>query len=483
MTWSKRLPSLGRIAWLLPPFVVGLNMGMSGGHGTWEMVNPVLFFAFLILAVVLHEFGHALAALATSIGVRHIRLGVGRPVARWVMAGTRIDLNWLPFGGEVGARSKQVYFEPARFILFVAGGPAANLTLTLIAFAAIPNWSQSAIGLDKPQPLLMFGYANLMLGIGTLVPISAQRQDGRSRPSDGLLILNTILGLFSPEKSRAVAHVRRGAMWLEEQQLDRAIADSDAALKLDPTYAIAFCDRGVAYAAKGDALRAIAEYGEAIRLDPELTAALWNRAVTSFDQRDYARALGDFHALIKRGGGTADLWHNRGAALLGLGETDRAIADFSRAIGRNARLTQALKGRAVALGRQMKFNQALEDCDRAIALVPWDPETRHIRSRLRDAQDRFDDALVDLVVALQLATVSKDAGFVDRGIRLAKQGRYKEALANFERAMAIAPKSPWGSYNYAFTCALQGRDALALSHFERALAVAPAWPRPSMVAG
>ena len=51
---------------------------------------------------------------------------------------------------------------------------------------------------------------------------------------------------------------------------DRAIADYDEAIRLDPRYAVAYYNRGVAYCDKGDYDRAIADYNEAIRLDPKL---------------------------------------------------------------------------------------------------------------------------------------------------------------------------------------------------------------------
>ena len=54
---------------------------------------------------------------------------------------------------------------------------------------------------------------------------------------------------------------------------DRAIADYDEAIRLDPKYAMAFLGRGIAYRAKGDLDRAIADYSEAIRLDPKFARA------------------------------------------------------------------------------------------------------------------------------------------------------------------------------------------------------------------
>lgn len=54
------------------------------------------------------------------------------------------------------------------------------------------------------------------------------------------------------------------------QNDDGAMADFNAAIQLDPTYAAAFYNRAQAWRRKGDAARADADKAEAVRLDPHL---------------------------------------------------------------------------------------------------------------------------------------------------------------------------------------------------------------------
>src|SRR6516165_1397499 len=63
------------------------------------------------------------------------------------------------------------------------------------------------------------------------------------------------------------AYYNRGLAYQEKGDNDRAIADYDQAIRLDPKYAFAYNGRGNAYKAKGDNDRAIADYDQAIRLD------------------------------------------------------------------------------------------------------------------------------------------------------------------------------------------------------------------------
>jgi tetratricopeptide (TPR) repeat protein len=61
---------------------------------------------------------------------------------------------------------------------------------------------------------------------------------------------------------------------LGEGDRDRAIADFDEAIRIDPNHANAFNSRGNAYYAKGDRNRAIADYDRAIAINPALNTAL-----------------------------------------------------------------------------------------------------------------------------------------------------------------------------------------------------------------
>jgi lipoprotein NlpI len=57
--------------------------------------------------------------------------------------------------------------------------------------------------------------------------------------------------------------------WTNKGDADKAIADYDTALGLDPKMTTAYSWRGSAWADKGDNDRAIADYTEAIKLDPK----------------------------------------------------------------------------------------------------------------------------------------------------------------------------------------------------------------------
>ena len=82
-------------------------------------------------------------------------------------------------------------------------------------------------------------------------------------------------------------------------QYDRAIANYDKAIKLDPKFAIAYNNRGIAYGQKGDDDRAIADFDTAIKLDPKSADTYYNRGIAYGQKGDYDRAIADFDTAIK----------------------------------------------------------------------------------------------------------------------------------------------------------------------------------------
>jgi tetratricopeptide (TPR) repeat protein len=75
---------------------------------------------------------------------------------------------------------------------------------------------------------------------------------------------------------RIKALIARAGAYGRKDQIDRAIADYDAALRFDPTLSDIFNARGELWRSKGDRPRALADFGAAIKLNPRHEAARAN---------------------------------------------------------------------------------------------------------------------------------------------------------------------------------------------------------------
>ena len=89
-------------------------------------------------------------------------------------------------------------------------------------------------------------------------------------------------------------YYNRGIEYDEKRDYDRAIADYNEVIRLDPKDAKAYNSRGIASRAKGDLDRAIADYNEAIRLDPN-AGSYKNRGVANLYAGSLSKALADLN--------------------------------------------------------------------------------------------------------------------------------------------------------------------------------------------
>jgi tetratricopeptide (TPR) repeat protein len=97
---------------------------------------------------------------------------------------------------------------------------------------------------------------------------------------DGDKIISACGALIDNEKTikadRLKALIARAGVFTRKDQGDRAIADYDAALQLDPSKADLFNSRGELWRKKGDRRKALLDFGAALKLNPDHPAAKAN---------------------------------------------------------------------------------------------------------------------------------------------------------------------------------------------------------------
>ena len=141
-----------------------------------------------------------------------------------------------------------------------------------------------------------------------------------------------LLGEPISKENLAFAYYNRGIAYDDKGQYDRAIADYDTAIKLNPKDADFYFNRGTSYDDKGQFDRAIADYDTAIKLNPKYAIAYNNRGNAYNYKGQFDRAIADFDTAIKLNPKDASAYNNRGGTFEILGQRDKAIADFRKAI-------------------------------------------------------------------------------------------------------------------------------------------------------
>jgi len=132
-------------------------------------------------------------------------------------------------------------------------------------------------------------------------------------------------------KSRAAAYYNRGNAHAANGDQAGAIADYDAAIKLEPKNARAFNNRGTARSDRGEFDAAIEDFGTAIKHDARLASAYFNRANAYGAKGEAERAISDYTTAIKYNRRNVNAYIARGALYLAGGAGAKAQADMKLA--------------------------------------------------------------------------------------------------------------------------------------------------------
>jgi tetratricopeptide (TPR) repeat protein len=167
----------------------------------------------------------------------------------------------------------------------------------------------------------------------------------------------------------AIVHNNRGDALRDKGEYDRAIADFNEAVRLNPKLAPPYHNRGNIYWHRGEYDSAIANFTEAIRLDPKFDEAYQNRANVLKTRGDLDGAMSDLNAAIRINPKSGLAYSTRGEVWRLRGDLDRSLSDLNFAIKyHHGPLLYTRRGDTWRYKGDL--DRALADFDKAIRLDP-----------------------------------------------------------------------------------------------------------------
>jgi len=148
---------------------------------------------------------------------------------------------------------------------------------------------------------------------------------------------------------------------------DRALADYEAAIRIDPNNPALLRDRGILWRRYGDLDRALVDFDRAIRMGFSDAATYNERGLVWYKKNSLDRAIADFNQALKINPKLVDALINRGNARRSKGDLDRAIADFEEAIRIDLNADAARHNRALPWSGTGGFGPATNDDDRELS--------------------------------------------------------------------------------------------------------------------
>jgi tetratricopeptide (TPR) repeat protein len=349
---------------------------------------------------------------------------------------------------------------------------------------------------------------------------SAQRayKAGRINEAVGLLnqeialnprndLAHHLLGIIDARESRFEAALRRfdSAISIDSKKLsylvdranviaslgrpEEAIEAYDRALALNPKLVQAISNKGQAFRLLGQFDKAIACFRDATLIDPSFVDAHRSLGQVLWSMLQFEEAIASYSVVLKyQPTDIVSLLH-RGICLSNVRQFDKAFSDFKRIISFVPDHAEAHARAANALNELEKFRAALEYANAAIALDSKNPEWVGFKCKALIGLDRPRDALkeVDLMIKLgakedlylmwqgtchiELHEFEKaeeiysrmirklpESGFwyFNRGVALAKQRRYLEAVSSYDEAIVRDATLATAYWNKSLCTLVQG---------------------------
>lgn len=141
---------------------------------------------------------------------------------------------------------------------------------------------------------------------------------------------------------------------------------------------------------------------------------------------------------------------DRAEAMRLLGRTDEAVAEANRLILAGRNTTEAFVTRARALYDAGASGRALEDLTTALRLEPKNLDALLTQGDIFFAMELPRPAELSYTKAIEAAP-DDPLGYIDRGVVRDDQGRFAEAIADFDRAIALDPDSATAFANRGVT--------------------------------
>lgn len=263
-----------------------------------------------------------------------------------------------------------------------------------------------------------------------------------ARPSDAIAACTKYIeDPKNSDEDKAVALYNRAVEYRRQNNISGALADTAAALEINPKVARVHNLRGLAYSEnKRDDELALLEFGKAIELDSDYVYPVYNRGRVFQRQKKYLKAIEEFNRAISIDPMHESSYYRLNFSRRAIGQPLEALAGVNRAIELDQGFSSAHLLRARILMDLESVSEAEDAFSDAIAAGSTDGNSHNERAYARLAIGDIDSAYSDVKTAVSKQPENKL--FQDTlGDVECRRGNASAALATWQRAFAGDPDS------------------------------------------
>jgi tetratricopeptide (TPR) repeat protein len=384
-----------------------------------------------------------------------------------LLTATFVALRRLPAAGFAACWFFLILAPTSSIVPVVAQPMAENrLYLPLVGVAAFAVLGVFA--LVGRWSLPVFALVAAGLGLTTI-------QRNQDYTSEQVIWSDTV----AKRPNNARAHYNLGVAWSKMPgRLNDAIAQYEAALRLQPDYAEAHNNLGLAWAQMPGRLNdAIAQYEAALRLKPDSAEAhnnlgnAWSKMPGRLND-----AVAQFEAALRLRPDYAAAHNNLGLAWSKMpGRLNDAIAEYEAALRLQPDFAQAHDNLGVAWAHKPgRLDDAVAEFEAALRLQP-DFAGAHNNLGLAWAQmpGRLSDAVAQFEEAIRLQPDYTEAHYNLGNAWSEMPGRLNDAIAQYQAALRLRPDFAPGWHNLGASWFQLGNLPAAAAAFREELRLSP----------
>ncbi|MGH9675170.1 MAG: tetratricopeptide repeat protein [Bryobacteraceae bacterium] len=260
------------------------------------------------------------------------------------------------------------------------------------------------------------------------------------------------------QRNLALALTRLGRDLRETGRIEEALPLLEEAARLNPAadgaranLALCLHERGNRHFEENRPDRAAADYERAIALQPEFAEAFYNLGVLRMSENRVAEARDCYLAAIARNAAYAEAHNNLGNVQLALGELEPALAAYHRALEIRPDYLEARYNLGIALQNADRFEEARAVYGDVLARDPWHADAHNNLGGIALAENRVRDAIAHYQRALDVHAGHADASW-NLGLAHLTLGEFEPGWRYYETRKlpareCTAPR--WGGENLA----------------------------------
>jgi tetratricopeptide (TPR) repeat protein len=245
------------------------------------------------------------------------------------------------------------------------------------------------------------------------------------------------------------AHNNRGFALSLAKQYDEAIRSFTRAIELNSKYVNAWNNRGQAYALTGQHDLAAADFTQAIELRPTtleyyqlradayLAAGKTDLARQDLDHVEWSYELDAINRHLTAEPKSPIHWVERGNLLKKVGRWDEAVKNYQDALQLDPNYQPAQVGLAIVLYRQGQLDAALSACQKILDAGP-NRDATSLRGDILSQQGKYNEAIADYETAQRFDSQVAQA-YLKRAEQRKAQGDIQQASADITQAIEMDP--------------------------------------------